>query len=295
MKIRITLLLFLCANLLYSEDNDTSFIYEPTSFDKFIERIEYSKNVKNHNIIGIFYGYSGFSYQHKDIFSKLAPAFLTEVQYGFTRMEENYLKSGLVHFASETAFLGNYSSHMTLKQLKSEGKTTDCWRFGFNFSNGYGYDSGKIGRILLYHSGSIAWYKIDFENPGESVKEQQRYDVFDEKFRFGSSFGTGVRHYFYDGFSLDIGYEHSLVFPKFLTGKWMTSAFTELLIQRTIDFFAEDLINKHKDYFPVYNFFIKNAVSMAFYELRRNQMNWFFDSEPPVNYDRFRLGLSFTF
>jgi opacity protein-like surface antigen len=274
--------------------NDTNNVFQPTPFDKFIERLNYSKESENQYIIGLKYGLSSLTDPHPAVFSELSDVYFLTIQYGFIRIEEEYNESSYLHLASETAFLGNYSSHMSHKSLTFPGKTTDCWRFGFNFKNGYGYNL-KYGKILLLHSGDISWSKIDYENLGESGEEQNRYDVFDEKYKFGTSYGAGLKYYFFDGLAVDLAYEHSLVFPKFLGWKWFGTATTELLIQRAIDYFGEDLLDDYPKYFPVYNLIIKNAVSMIFYELRRNQMNWFFKTEPPLSYDGLYIGLNFTF
>ena len=86
-----------------------------------------------------------------------------------------------------------------------------------------------------------------------------------------------------------------LVFPQHLVFKWMTSSFTELLLQRIIDYFGIDYIKQFPKCFPLINFFAKNTVSVLFYELRRKQMNWFFSTREPVNYDNFKIGLSYIF
>jgi hypothetical protein len=288
------IIFFILNSALYSEEQD-SLIYHPSKWETFLSRFEYPKNISNKNIFGLIYGYSGLSYGNKDIISKLAPAFLFEFKYGFLRKQKTYKGSIYSRLATETGFLGNYSSHMKLKAWKTEGKTTDGWRFGFDFTNAYGYDFKKKGELFLYHSGNIAWYKIDFENCGESFAEQKKYNIYDEKYKFSSSYGTGLKYYFWDGLSADMGYEHSLVFPKFITFKWLGSSFMELITQRTIDYFGEDFIQDYPEYFPVYNFLAKNAISLLFYEFRRNDMNFPFAAEEALNYDSFKVSISLTF
>lgn len=274
---------------------DSLEVYQPSSFEKFIRRFEYSKNVDNKNLIEIQYGYSIFSYPNKEVKSRLSNIFLVEIRYGFERIEDNYHLSHFPYLSSESVFLGNYSSHMSLKQWLDGGKTTDNWRFGFDYRNGLGYNLNQNSKLIFYHSGNIVWSKIDFENPGETQGEQKRFDVFDEEYKFGSSFGTGISFFPSQYLSLNCGYEHSLVFSQHLVFKWMLSSFTELATQRTIDYFAVDYINKFPKFYPIVNLIAKNAVSLLFYELRRKQMNWYFSTTEPINYDSFKIGITYIF
>ncbi len=57
-----------------------------------------------------------------------------------------------------------------------------------------------------------------------------------------------------------------------------------------------DEIGKSSPYsVPVVNFFLKNGLSYAIYELRKDRMNWPFDSAPPLRNDSFKFGLTFVF
>jgi hypothetical protein len=294
MKFIITLFIIIPCFHLIAENRDSSVVYTPTSFEKFIERINYSKKIENQNLIALSYGISELDWRHKDIFSELSKVFLMEIRYGFVRIDNDFRSSDFAYLASETAYFANYSSHMTIKKYKDDGKTTDAWQFGFDFTNGYGYHS-RIGRTFFIHSGGLGWAVIDFENLGESIGEQRRYDIFDKKFKFGTDFETGLRHYFNNSFSLDALYRHSIYFPEFLGWKFFGSFLSEIIIQRTIDYFAEDYIERFPNSFPIINWSAKSLVSLLFYELKRESMNFPFDSEPPLSFDNFKIAVSLTF
>ena len=279
---------------LIAENRDSSVVYTPSSFEKFIERINYSKKIQNSNLIAVSYGISNLDYPHKDIFSELSNIFLLEIRYGFVRIDDDFRASNFAYLASETGYFANHSSHMTIKEFKDEGKTTDSWQFGFDFTNGYGYNS-KMGQSFFIHSGGLGWTVIDFENLGESIAEQRRYDVFDKKFKFGTDFESGLRHYFNKSISLDALYRHSIYFPEFSGWKFLGSYVTELLIQRTIDYYAEDFIPIFPNSFPIINWSAKTLVSYLLYELKRDQMNFPFESEPPINFYTYKIGVSLTF
>ena len=46
---------------------------------------------------------------------------------------------------------------------------------------------------------------------------------------------------------------------------------------------------------PIVNFLLKNALAYGIYELRQSDMNWPFTTTPPLSFDTFRLGATFTF
>jgi len=46
---------------------------------------------------------------------------------------------------------------------------------------------------------------------------------------------------------------------------------------------------------PIVDFFLKNAVSFAMYELRKEKMNWPFKSVAPLTFDTWKLGVTFRF
>ena len=46
---------------------------------------------------------------------------------------------------------------------------------------------------------------------------------------------------------------------------------------------------------PIFNFILRNAVAYGFKELRREKMNWPFDTAAPLNITSWNVGLSVSF
>jgi len=90
-------------------------------------------------------------------------------------------------------------------------------------------------------------------------------------------------------------YEHTLIFPAHLVWKWFGSRGIELAAQRMIDRFAYEYREQFRDNLPILNFLLKTGISYIIYEQRRGSMNFPFKSGEPMNYDTFKMGLSFVF
>jgi len=287
MRAAIIIMVVFCFSFAASRADSVDSLFAPTFWEKLAKRIDYSDKTINLNIVRARYGAAALSYPNPDVKSEFSTVYLTQFDYGFFRWERDYKESGFAKFASETVFLGNLSSHMGLPIDDIDLKTTDNWRFGFEFTNGYGYDSirGTGGTFFLFHGGAISWAKIDIENPGNSPEEQEKFDYFDENYKFGTIFETGAKYLFDNGVCFELSYEHNLVFPNFEGFRWFGTSIAELLFQRTIDYMGEDFLDDYPRYFPALNFMAKNCVSALFYEFRRNQMHWFFSSQSPISYD----------
>ena len=65
--------------------------------------------------------------------------------------------------------------------------------------------------------------------------------------------------------------------------------------QFLLDQFIDEIGESSPYAVPVVNFFLKNGLSYAVYELRKDKMNWPFDSAPPLCIDSFKFGLTFVF
>jgi len=61
------------------------------------------------------------------------------------------------------------------------------------------------------------------------------------------------------------------------------------------DYFVEEVMSSTPAAGPIVNFFLKNGLSFAFYQLKRTKMNWPFASAAPLTYEAFKVGVKFTF
>ena len=292
-SIFIFFLLFLINDCAFCDSNYTD---DSQKFQEILRRIyKLPKHVKNRVTLEYSYGLSSLSVLKSKYGEELSNAYQSSFNYGFTRIDTVTFAYNLAKYAHDFAFLENISSKMKPFSWKYNGKTTDTWRFGFGFSNAWGWSLDVNRYLFLYHSATLSWSNINFEQ-GTSVPNYQEYlKNFENHFKFGTSFGTGIKANITNILYFDLGYEHLLVHPEFNFVPWFGTAMIELLFQRSIDYLFEDIFYRLGNSYPLYNFVLKNAMSIAFNELRRRNSFAPFESKSPVNFDSIRLGVSLVF
>jgi hypothetical protein len=285
-------LLFFLANsaLLSNSDEDK------TVWDKILDKYwNIPVHLQNSPTIELTYGLAQPDFTNTEFSGKLALAYSLDLKYGFTRF---YGFKGMpyrFYYASEFAFMSNLSSHIKPRQIPANGITTDNWRFGIGYRNGYGYEFGSLSKVILYHASSLVWSTVDFESSPQNQNDLKTINKYDEITRFGQSFEGGAIYSLTDIVNITAGVENQVIFPRHNFGQWLVPLFGELIIQRTIDFFGDELLQSNKDSYPVLNAALKYTISYILFTLKRNNMNWPFESAPPMTYSNYKIGFTFIF
>ncbi len=196
---------------------------------------------------------------------------------------------------SSGLFLENFSSKWKIQNnSKIDAK---MWRFGILINdNGYGYRLGKKNYIFLTHSNSFNWSKFDVENLSTfSPPDSHLLNVFASQFRFGTSFQSGISIVLHNSISLDGRYERSVVFPGHKFWYWAGSSLIEYISLGLLDQFIETILDSSPYSTPIVNGILKGALSFGIYELRKDKMNWPFNTSAPLFNETFKFGIKFLF
>ena len=290
--IRKTLFIFFIvfARPLLAQYEDDSTL---TIFDKINEKFFNLPQLINFTTLDLYYGYSVPDLHGVNLNPELEDAFKLGFNYGFTRFYNVRTDPDHFYYASEIASIANISSHMKIGPGIYDGITTDNWRFGLGYRNGYGYDFHNGSYLILYHSGSLEWSTIDFEGMPDNDRAIEIVRKYDERTKFGNSFEAGVLYNPIDNFFLNAGLSHTLVHPGFDIDNWVVYSFGELILQRTIDFFGDGLLMTNGKRWPVINMVAKYALSYMFYKFKQADSFWPFNTGNTVSYDEFKIGVSF--
>jgi hypothetical protein len=127
------------------------------------------------------------------------------------------------------------------------------------------------------------------------VDNERIKQLYDESFRFGSSYETGVRVQATSLIALEGGYERSIVFERHLFWKWAGSGIIELAANGLLDVFIKEVFKSSPSAGPIVFFVLKSALGYGLYELRQDKMNWPFPSAPPIAMDNIKFGVTLTF
>lgn len=256
---------------------------------------------KSRPTIDLTYGASNISLKNSGITFK--DAGLLEARLGYTYLSKSKYSKSISRFQSNFLYGTYISSKINAKKISgTEDKT---WRFGFGNSSGYGYILGKKSSLVLYNSSSFTWTRyddgglhIELFGLGENdpyYDYMKKIGAFDESIRFGSSTEAGIIIPIAGFVNMQAQYERTIVFPRHLFWKHLGSVMIETVGQTAIDGFIKAIMKSSPMAGPIINFVLKNALSYGLYELRREKMNWPFNSTEPLMFDSFKAGFTFTF
>lgn len=232
---------------------------------------------------------------------------LAEVKVGYSTLREyaEYISK----YRFRYLFLDNFSKEFGEKENNINKLGTEIWRFGIGWQEGYGYQIGKSA-IIPYTSNTAVWtrlkpvdyYLIDpasstknLEKTGLHQMDAKTLDLFNDAFRFGTSTEGGIKIQPVPLLTLNAGFERTVVFPRHLFWKHLGSMCIEWVGLGMADFFTREIMDESPGAGPIMNFILKNAVSFGMYQLRREKMNWPFNSAEPLTIDTFKFGVTFTF
>ena len=279
-----------------------------TAQDSGKEKDKWDFNVWNHDYfyrskptIDLTYGASKISLKNSGVSFK--DAGLIEARLGYTYLQKSKYSKSISRFQSNYVYGTYISSKINAKKISgAEDKT---WRFGFGNSNGYGYMLGKKSSLVLYNSNSFVWTRYD--DGGTHIElfgigeNDPYYDyikkigAFDESIRFGSSTEAGIIIPIAGFVNFQAQYDRTIVFPRHLFWKHLGSVMIETAGQTAIDGFIHAIMKSSPAAGPIINFVLKNALAYGLYELRREKMNWPFNSAEPLMFESFKAGFTFTF
>jgi hypothetical protein len=189
---------------------------------------------------------------------------------------------------------GSYSTSNIRLNNSTKGAPV-TFIFGFGSANGYGYKLGRNSSLVLYNSGAMTWTRYDKGSESENSALYDKRDDFNRTFRFGTSAEGGIIIPVGSMLNLQLSYDRTIVFPRHMVWKHFGSILIEAAGQTLIDGFVHAIYKSTPFAAPVVSFILKNGLSYGLYELRREKMNWPFESTEPLVFDTYRFGFKFKF
>lgn len=245
--------------------------------------------------------------KHKNITSKFADVGFAEIKLGHVSMD-TYYEQNVIEFEEKYVFASKLSTDLKSSSVAIDEMKSSLERFGFASRSGYGYKFGEL-EILPYHATGFAWsrllmktYPAQFYTVAvppitydQAVNDTDVLNLFHDAFRFGTVWEGGVRCDVSNVFSLNAGYEAAVIFPRHLFFYHLISFGIEEGALGLLDHFIDEVGDSSPHSVPVVNFVLKNGLSYLFYTLKKDKMNWPFDTAAPLTYETFNFGVTFTF
>lgn len=277
----------------WSDDNDNDKDHD-FDFDEFTDF-----DFQGRPTLETYYGTA--ETKHKPVSSPFSKIGSVELRLGYTSLSE--YEKYISKYRSRFVFGSNLSPDINSQSKSASSLTPEMWRFGAGYLEGYGYSFGHSA-IVPYTSNSFVWTKLDAKDittaaaPGMTIiskADSSALSLFNNSFRFGTASEGGLRIQIIPLFTLNAGYERTVVFPRHLFWKHLGSMAIEMIAIGAVDSFTREVLETSPAAAPIINFLLKNGLSYAIYELRKDKMNWPFKSAAPLTMDTWKLGLSFTF
>jgi hypothetical protein len=233
---------------------------------------------------------------HDDVFTgDFFQPKMMEVKIGYSDFIATHEDERIVEYEFSYIYLSNISNDIMAEDVADNEMEVSAWRFGFGSADGYGWALGENASIVLYHADDMAWTKLDFKDEAQNSDEQDAVEVFGDAFRFGEQFESGIKIRPFEYVSIDAGYQRMIVFPRHMFWYWTLSTIIEGTAHGLANEFNEEILESSPIVAPVVAFVLKGAISYGMYELRSSKMNWPVKTAPPMMFDNYKVGISFTF
>lgn len=292
MSIKIVKLTFVLTFLLLIQSKNWS--QEEESISDIISRYFNTEENVNIPLIEISYGPEWLSF-YSDFGSSFEGNYSSEIQYGFFRYDKRLSKNGLLYFSSERAFFGNSSSRFKPSSVSDFTIKTELYRYGGTYYNGFGLGEEKGNKFLFSHSSSIMQVQSDIENFTYSDQDNRLLYEFETETNFGMAYSSGLMYVLGEGVtSLELKYQHNVVWTNFQFVEWSGSWIIENLLQRTPDLFHEYFISQFGAYYPLIYHLYKTSISYLIYEQRSKNSYWPFKGSEVLTQRGIKLGVKFA-
>ena len=120
-------------------------------------------------------------------------------------------------------------------------------------------------------------------------------DRFNENFRFGTDYETGLRVNVASLVDISAGYQFGSVFPRYMVWKHIGSFAVETAGLALLDEFIREIMDSSPAAGPLMNIILKGAYYYGFHQLKKENMNWPFKTESPLTYETFKFGITLIF
>jgi hypothetical protein len=271
-----------------AQEDDDDWFEDDESHNKF----SFDFHLHGNPTIETNYGFSKNSLNK--LTGKFSKANLAELKLGYTNENNVSSTESIMKYSSSYFGLTNISYKLAQKSTSAD-YNADMWRFAAGWDHGYGYKPGQKSAIIFYNGNAFTLSRLKIDNSIPGLADSLSLNMFRDAFRYGQKTEAGIKFQIIPQLVFSAGYERAQVFPRWLFWKWAGGALIEVATQSMIDEFVDKIVDSTPMAAPVINFLLKNGLSYGIYELRKEKMNWPFNTPAPFMTDSFKFGVTFIF
>ena len=303
MKGATIIFLFLISGLLIAQDSTNT--YEDYLNDNVFDFI-----YKSHPMIEINYGFGTpeisnlrFNYLNGPaitLFSSFANIGSWDIKFG--KSEQKNYAGKLIDLNDRYIFASYLSSSMQNSSYHFSEVSTEIYRFGFGSRDGVGFGGASFS-VIPYISQDFVWTKLSNYNTQIPLDSWNfaKSDILDDylgSFRFGDKSSYGFKVELASMIQLNVNYETSVVYRRHLFWYWSGSMLLSQVGYSLLTQFTDDIVDRSPVIGTTFNFALKAGYQYGYYLLRKEDMNWPFNTsgnEAPLTFETFNFGVSFVF
>lgn len=181
--------------------------------------------------------------------------------------------------------------------VNSTTTSMNIYSFGFIDESGYGYKLGDGGALKLLVGKNALWSSVDPISFDGTISGEARQTVrdFTGSIRFGATMNPTIEFQIMKPLSLRAGYTWTQIYPRHMFWYWAGSEIIEGIADGIVMASVKAFGKASPASLPVMNFVLRNAVAYGFKTLRKDKMNWPFDTAAPMNVTGYNIGISLNF
>jgi hypothetical protein len=225
----------------------------------------------------------------------------------YLRGVDRYIPKGgmklndFIKFSIDFDYYNNSISLLSSQNEKINSKIISI-RPDITYSLGFEFEKFKIipyvniPLVDFFNSMNFVSYSSSQDN------DSKKLDVFTENIKSGYTRNNGIIFGINDSYTINIGYKHTLIYPKHLVmkdiGSWAIDATSHLISSFISLMFFDTKKNTLTNNigYGVMTYILQNTASVMFQYLRKTKgMNWPFTSEKPLSIETIRIGAGIIF
>jgi hypothetical protein len=212
--------------------------------------------------------------------------------------------TGIIRYQNNGAFF-NYGSAATAdgftpiddSVVNASSTSMNVYSFGFIDESGYGYKHGEGSSLKFLVGKNSIWSSVNPLSYDASISSDARQTVSDVagNIRFGATMNPTIEFQVVKPLSIRAGYTWTQIYPRHMFWYWAGSELIEGVADGIVMASVKAFGKASATSLPIMNFVLRNAVAYGFKTLRKNSMNWPFETAAPMNLTGWSLGVSLNF
>lgn len=181
--------------------------------------------------------------------------------------------------------------------VDASSTSMNLYSFGFIDESGYGYKLGEGSALKFLVGKNAIWSSVDPQSFDASINTDARQAVrdFTGNIRFGATMNPTIEFQVVAPLSIRAGYTWTQIYPRHMFWYWAGSEMIEGIADGIVMASVKAFGKASPASLPIMNFVLRNAVAYGFKSLRKNSMNWPFETAAPMNVTGWNLGVSLNF